>query len=65
MNHALYRFCFALWGLGIVGMGLTKGLEPVGELPFAVATRCFLVGVASLCFLATLDVWERARRSTV
>jgi hypothetical protein len=62
MNNALHRFCFALWGLGFLGMGLTKGSDAVGELPFAVATRCFLVGVLSLCFLAGLDLCERARR---
>lgn len=65
MNHALNRFCFALWAVGFLGMVLTKGLEPVGELPFAVATRCFLVGFASLCFLASLDLYERFRRSSV
>jgi len=62
MNHLLHRFCFALWGLGFLGMWLTKGLDPLGELPFAVATRCFVVGVLSLCFLASLDLYERARR---
>lgn len=63
MNTMLHRFCFGLWGLGLLGMWLTKGLSPVGELPFAVATRCFIVGVLSLCFLAGLDLLERARHA--
>ena len=63
MNHALHRFCFALWGLGFLGMWLTKGFDAVGELPFAVAARCFFVGFLSLCFLASLDLFDRARRN--
>jgi hypothetical protein len=61
MNHALNRTCFALWILGIAGMGLTKGLEPVGDLPFAISARLSVIGAVSLVFLLALELCARAR----
>jgi hypothetical protein len=61
MNNALNRTCFALWILGTAGMCLTKGLQPVGELPFAISARMSVVGAGSLVFLLALDLIARAR----
>jgi hypothetical protein len=63
MLHLLHRFCFSMWGLGFLGMWLTKGFKPVGEAPFVAATGCLLVGAGSLCFLLALDVLERLRHA--
>ena len=59
--NALHRTCFALWIVGFAGMWLTKGLKPVGELPFEFCACLAAVGAMSLVFLLALELCARAR----
>ena len=64
MIPALHRFCFALWAVGLAGMGTTKGMPAIGDLAFAVAARLSVVGLLSLCFLLALELAARERRAS-
>ena len=46
MNRKIIRSCVALWGLGLLGMAIARGLfglEP-GDLAFEISARFFGVG---------------------
>ncbi len=63
MNVALARFCMLLWLLGFAGMWMTKGVRGMGELPFEVFARMWVVGGLSLCFVVVLNALVGAREA--